>query len=142
MVAARRDKEMIDILVADEDCDWVGGLARLLAGSRVRVWVADSRHRSLEILRREQVDLVLIAVDVPRLGGLDFVRRAHELVRDLPMVLLGPRLDRRWLEQALTLRPQGVLPRPVDPRRVLEMIWRYGATSEPHTYPTGLASAN
>ncbi len=126
----------INILVADDPAEWVRGfLADLYGGSlkiretdrripirvledpptgAVRMFLSGSEQESFEIVRRERLDLALVAGDNPRLGGLGLVRRMHLLSAELPVIVLGSQTNLRWLREALDVGVKTVLPRPVN----------------------------
>jgi DNA-binding response OmpR family regulator len=80
----------------------------------VRMFLSGSEEESFEIVRRERLDLALVAGDNPRLGGLSLVRRMHVLSAELPVIVLGSQTNLRWLREALDVGVTTVLPRPVN----------------------------
>ena len=112
------------VLVAEVSCKWLEAVTPELTRAAIKIRLARSEVQTLDIIRAEHMDLAVIAADVPRLGGLELVRRMHRIDTELPVVLIGGRSDRRWLEEALRLRAQTVLPRPVNGTLVLETILR------------------
>lgn len=112
----------VQVLVADDPCEWIRPIASQLHRASIRVCVTSSERQSLQMVRTGQVDLALVAGDVPHLGGLELVRRMYHIAADLPVILIGGRSDRHWLEEALRLRARTILPRPVNPVLLLEMI--------------------
>jgi phosphoserine phosphatase RsbU/P len=126
----------INILVADDPAEWVkvflkdlysGPLKALvcdraipvdlgeeLPGGSIRMFLAGSEREGVEFVRRERVDLALVAGDNPRLGGLGLVRRMHILSTELPVIVLGSQGNFRWLREALDVGVRTILPRPVN----------------------------
>ena len=118
------DAITVKVLIADGPCEWIGRIAELLKDWSVPVQmrIAGSQAHGLEIIGQSRVDIAFIGVDVPQLGGLELVRRLHRQAVDVPVVLLGGRSDRLWLEQALRLNVRTVLPRPIRETLVLDVI--------------------
>jgi len=111
-------------LVVDEPDEWIDRVAQRLRRMCIVMRVATSGQESLQIVGTERVDLAFIASDLPQLGGLRLVRQVHEIVDDLPVVLIDSRSDRHWLEEALRLKARTILPRPVDTTLAVETIRR------------------
>lgn len=124
MGRAFADEHVAQVLIADDPSEWVNRLARQLSHADIELRMAGSGSQSLEIIRGGRVRLAVIAADVPRLGGLVLVRQVQRLVRDLPVILIGGRCDRHWLETALRLRARTILPRPVNVPLILQAIGR------------------
>jgi DNA-binding NtrC family response regulator len=109
------------ILVADEPADWLRYFFDRLDLPGVDVRVAGSENQGLRIIQEEPVDLALIAGDVPHFGGLDFVRRVHWYRMEMPVIVLGGSLSRRWMQEALRNGVRCVLPRPINVPRLVDV---------------------
>ena len=129
------DRSIHRVLVADSQCEWLVGVAQGLDRTSVTIRVATSDRQTLQIVRNERLALAVVAGDMPRWGGLDLVRRVHQISIDLPVVLIGGRYDRHWLEEALRLGALTVLPRPVSPSMVLAMILKTLRMVRPPDWP-------
>ena len=82
------------ILVVDDDpaiCDTVEDALHLAGHSTIRATNGDA---ALEIIRRENVALVVLDVNMPKVGGFDVLRRLRALKDQTPVILLTARDDR------------------------------------------------
>lgn len=82
------------ILVVDDDpaiCDTVEDALHLAGHSTIRATNGDV---ALEIIRRENVALVVLDVNMPKVGGFDVLRRLRALKDQTPVILLTARDDR------------------------------------------------
>ena len=82
------------ILVVDDDpaiCDTVEDALHLAGHSTIR---ATNGNAALEIIRRENVALVVLDVNMPKVGGFDVLRRLRALKDQTPVILLTARDDR------------------------------------------------
>ena len=64
--------------LADDDLELSGLLAFVLRGAGYLVLEAPDGPSALEIFRREQPDLVVLDVNMPRLSGLDVLKKIRE----------------------------------------------------------------
>jgi DNA-binding response OmpR family regulator len=110
----------VRILVADEPADWAKTFFDRLNSPAIDVLFAGSERQGLEIIRREPVDLALIAGDVPQVGGLEFIRRVRWYRAEMPVIVLGGEASRRWMLEALRVGVRTVIPRPVNVPRLVE----------------------
>jgi DNA-binding response OmpR family regulator len=84
-----------DVLIVDDDEDTLEALAELVACEGHRVCIAHDGVEGLQCLEAENVDLILLDVEMPRLTGPEmayeiFVRDAD--VEKIPIVLLSGKL--------------------------------------------------
>jgi DNA-binding response OmpR family regulator len=83
-----------------------------LVASGIEVVEAPDGEEALELLSREQVDLVLLDVMMPRLDGWDVARR---LGGSIPIVFLTARAEDADREAAVALGAVGYILKPFDP---------------------------
>lgn len=80
------------VLVVDDEPTLRRTLARLLNSRNMSVLTADDGAQAIEVLGREQVDVVLVDLMMPNVGGLellDHVRTAHVGVEVIMMTAFG-----------------------------------------------------
>ena len=78
---------MYNILVCDDEKDIVSALTIYLQAEGYHVFGAENGLQALEILRREQVHLVLLDIMMPGLDGLHTMQRLREF-SNVPVILL------------------------------------------------------
>ena len=88
---------MYNILVCDDEKDIVSALTIYLQAEGYHVFDAENGLQALEILRREQVHLVLLDIMMPGLDGLHTMQRLREF-SNVPVNLLtaNPRTTTRF----------------------------------------------
>ena len=80
------------VLVVDDEPTLRRTLARLLNSRNMTVLTADDGQQAIELLGREQVDVVLVDLMMPKVGGLellDHVRSSHAGVEVIMMTAFG-----------------------------------------------------
>lgn len=84
------------VLVADDERDMQGLLARILQDEGYRVRRAADGEDARVQLSRQSFDLLVTDLMMPRMSGLDLIGwlRAHEPTRGLPVVLLTAKTER------------------------------------------------
>lgn len=126
------------ILVVDDEPQMVMILEYLLRGRGFSVITATNGAQALERFEAQPVDLVLLDVTMPRVGGVEVARRLRR-ISDVPIVLLTARSNTEHIvagyeagaddyvvkpfePQVLTLRIEALLRRTVAPRaQVVEL---------------------
>lgn len=126
------------ILVVDDEPQMVMILEYLLRGRGFSVITATNGAQALERFEAQPVDLVLLDVSMPRVGGVEVARRLRR-ISDVPIVFLTARSNTEHIvagyeagaddyvvkpfePQVLTLRIEALLRRTVAPRaQVVEL---------------------
>ena len=98
---------MIKILVVDDDLGCRKLTSRILTYNGYGAIVASNGLEALEVLRREEVDLILLDLMMPEMDGLSFMRamRTNPSWATLPVLVLSGVAD---LEVANKVRESGV----------------------------------
>ena len=111
----------LNILIADEPAGWINTFAGDLQTLYINMHIVQTEEQGFDIIRQNRLDLALIASDVPRFGGLEFIRRVHRYSEELPVIVLGSRIENRWLQEALKIGVKTILPRPINIDRLVEV---------------------
>ncbi|HEX5106540.1 MAG TPA: response regulator, partial [Pirellulaceae bacterium] len=90
------------LLITDDDRDLRSTMAGLFQSRGFDTLEAGDGEEALEIVGRQEIHLLLLDMQMPRMNGLETVRRLKELELALPMpwILLSGALDERIIEQA------------------------------------------
>lgn len=121
------------ILIVDDDPDLlaVTGFALQQAGFLV-VKAADGID-ALAAFQREQPDLAVLDINMPRMNGFDLARQLRERSR-IPLIMLTARSEEEDVVKALSLGADDYLSKPFSPKillaRVKALLRRVGIEAE------------
>lgn len=110
------------ILVVDDNEDVVELLELLLTHHGLSVLKAYGGEESLQVARREKVDLVVLDVMMPGTDGLTVCRELKRDLPDLPIILLTARDDMATRTEAMSLGVCEFVTKPVDNHDLLKRI--------------------
>lgn len=110
------------ILITDDDFGFRETLRGVLEPEGFSTLVADDGEQALEIVRREMVHLVLLDMHMPKLSGLDTLRRVKQLKWRLPCILMSAAPDEMIVAEALRADAFSVLTKPVSRVRITDVI--------------------
>jgi len=102
------------ILIADDDIAFRETLQAMLQSRGFRTLTAADGEETLRIVTRESIHLLLLDMHMPRLTGLETVRRIRQIHACLPCVLISAALDEAIVQQARLAEVFSVLPKPVS----------------------------
>ncbi len=90
-----RDQERIRmdeprrLLIIDDEANMRHMLSLLTGKAGYTVTLAENGQEGLEALTRQEVDLILCDLKMPRLNGLDFLAKVKEIGVDVPIVMMS-----------------------------------------------------
>ena len=88
------------------------------------VFEAGSGTDGLELLKTQQVDLILSDINMPSMDGLEFLRqiRAQNLAPDVPVVMITTESSEEHVKQATLSGAQGYIRKPFTAEQVKERV--------------------
>jgi CheY-like chemotaxis protein len=119
--------ETPSLLITDDDRDFRDTLCGLFEPRGFRTLPAGDGEEALSIIQREQVHLVLLDMYMPKLTGLETLRRVKKVRELLPCILLSADMDEDLAEQARLAQAFSVLAKPVrsaDITRTVDLALR------------------
>jgi CheY-like chemotaxis protein len=118
------DRNPYSILIADDDARCAEALREIFEPEGYRTWLAASGEEALDIVRDEEVHLLLLDMHMPRLTGLETIALARQIKESLPYILVTADADERLMRQAQQARAYSVIPKPVSKHVVLYTVVR------------------
>ena len=108
------------LLITDDDRDFRETLREVFEPRGFRTHMAGDGEEALHIIRNERIHIVILDMHMPRLSGLDTIRRLREtqLTSLLPCILISAALDETIMEEARRQRTFSILAKPVRLREM------------------------
>jgi CheY-like chemotaxis protein len=110
------------LLITDDDVDFRATLREVFEPRGFRTLLAADGEEALDIVQRERVHLVLLDMHMPRLTGLEALRRVKLFRPVLPCILISARLDESITQAALEANAYRVLPKPIGLRTITDVV--------------------
>jgi CheY-like chemotaxis protein len=111
-----------NLLITDDDGAFRETLRSVFAPRGFHTLTARDGAEALEIVRQESVHVLLTDMHMPRLNGLETIRRIRECHLILPCILLSAALDDGLMEEARDLQAFTVLRKPVRFAEVTDAV--------------------
>ena len=109
------------ILAVDDDMELLGLISYALRQAGYLVVEAADGPAALTVFEREEPDLVILDVNLPRLSGLEVCRRIRDTSK-VPVMMLTVRSAEEDQVQALDLGADDYLTKPFSPRTLLARV--------------------
>ena len=108
------------LVVDDDEMNLTRG--KIILKNEYDVLLADSGIKALDMLKKEQVDLVLLDIEMPKMNGFVTFRRMKESVGEIPVIFLTA----SWLEDdvlsAIKLGAVNYLKKPYLPQELQKRV--------------------
>jgi len=101
------------LLITDDDSDFRLALKEAFEPRGFRTLLAGDGEEALAVMRRETVHVVLLDMHMPRLSGLETIRRVREFHQQLPCILISAAMDEALAEEAQRVQAYSVLAKPI-----------------------------
>jgi CheY-like chemotaxis protein len=113
-----------NILVVDDDTRNAFALSKLLAGKGLKVYIAPSGQKALEVLDWTPIDLGWMDIMMPGMDGDVTTHRirAQAQCRTLPILALTAKAMKGDREKCLEAGANDYLSKPIDPDRLFSML--------------------
>jgi len=95
-----------------------------LASKTRDVLTAGSGEEALEIVKRTDLDLVLLDLSMPGMNGVDTFREIHSLRSALPVMIVTAYPDSDLMAKALEIGPFTMISKPVDLAQIQKTVDR------------------
>ena len=112
------------ILITDDDPGFRETLGGVFEPQGFRTLMAADGEEALEIVQREQVHLLLLDMHMPRLTGLETLKRLREWNVQTPSILLSAELDDAIRDAARRAAAFEVLGKPVTRKQITDVVSR------------------
>ena len=112
---------MYNILICDDQTDIVNALKIYLAPEGYRLFEAYTGAEALEIVRRENIHLVLLDVMMPRMDGITATARIREF-SNVPIILLTAKSETEDKVLGLNVGADAYVTKPFVPLEILARV--------------------
>lgn len=110
------------ILITDDDHDFRETLCGVFVPRGYRTLLAGDGEEAIRTVLTQEVHLVLMDMHMPRITGVDAIRKVKRFRADLPCILLSAALDEHIVRDAEAARAFSVLPKPVSQKQITAAV--------------------
>jgi len=114
--------DTIRVLVTDDERPIREGCHRVLTGKGYAVLLAENGQMALEVLEKEQVDILLLDLKMPVLGGEEVLEIVRTRYPQLPVIIITGHGDIDMAVSAIKAGAFDFIEKPIDDRRLVTSI--------------------
>ncbi|MCX6639553.1 MAG: response regulator [bacterium] len=120
------DEQRLKLLIVDDEKMIRENLAMLAVRLGLEFFTAEDGGTALKIFMREQPDLVILDIYMPRMNGIVAMHKMKELDPDCPIILITGFLNYNQLLQNDGVKPDGFIVKPFQLQAITELIQKLG----------------
>ncbi len=110
------------LLVTDDDAAFRRAVCEGFVRRGFHVTEARDGQEAIEVIRRTDVHIALVDVHMPRLGGLELIRKLYDDPKSPLYVLMSAQLDDAIRREAIAMRAYEVLDKPIPLNRLAQTV--------------------
>ncbi len=119
MSSDREWTETPRVLTVDDEPIVCESIRRVLSEEGYEVATATSARQGLDLIGRENFDLLLLDIRMPEMGGIDFLREARGLSPDTEVIIITGHATIQTAVEAIKLGATDYLQKPVSPDKLI-----------------------
>ena len=114
------------VLTVDDSRTMLAMLHHTLSGAGYEVLQADDGQKGLDVLKGEDVDVVITDINMPVMDGIEFIKnvRASGTYQSLPILILTTETSQEKRDQGRAAGGTGWIVKPFDPEKLISVLQR------------------
>ncbi len=102
------------ILIIDDEISILNSLSSFFEDEDYNVFTAPDGERGLEIFFKEEIDLVLTDLRMPKKDGIEVMKAIHKTAPDIPMIVISGAGKKQDIIKALRMGAKDYITKPID----------------------------
>ncbi|MEW6456350.1 MAG: response regulator [Acidobacteriota bacterium] len=82
-------KEIEKILIVDDDKDWRETIGDILKKQGYKILFAKNGRTSLKILKKENIDLIILDLRLPDISGMEVLEKAKNMLNPVKVIMIS-----------------------------------------------------
>jgi len=118
--------KILRVLTVDDSRTILAMLHHTLSNAGFEVLQAEDGQQGLDVLKSQDVDVVITDINMPVMDGIEFIRnvRASGQYQSLPILILTTETSQDKRDQGKAAGGTGWIVKPFDPEKLISVIHR------------------
>ena len=113
---------MLKVILIDDDKELLELLEEYLTNNDMEVHKANCGEKALEMIKEDRFDIAILDVMMPKMNGLEVLKRINNEYNYLPVIMLTAKGDEVDRILGLEMGADDYIPKPFNPRELLARI--------------------
>ena len=106
------------VLYVEDEADVLRNISELLGNFFDKFYTASDGVEAWDLFRTHAIDVALIDIELPRLNGLELIRRIRAIDRDIPIVVISAYTKTDYLLESVELRLDKYIIKPLTSKKI------------------------
>ena len=113
---------MSNILIIDDEAGIRSILKDVLEDEKYTVFLAEDGYKGLDLLNSEPVDLVILDVWLPNMGGIEVLKKIKEEYRDVEVIIISGHANINLAVNAVKIGAFDFLEKPLSLEKIITVV--------------------
>jgi len=77
------------VLYIEDELDVLQNISKLLSKFFNNFYTASNAEDALDIFQEHKIDLLLVDIELPKMNGIDFIRKIRKIDESIPIVIIS-----------------------------------------------------
>ncbi len=110
------------VLYVEDEADVLRNISELLGNFFDTFYTASDGVEAWEIFRANSIDVALIDIELPRLNGLELIRRIRAVNKDIPIVIISAYTKTDYLLESVELHLDKYIIKPLTSKKIHTLL--------------------
>ena len=110
------------VLYVEDEADVLRNISELLGNFFDTFYTASDGIEAWDLFRSHTVDVALVDIELPRLNGLELIRRIRAVDKDIPIVVISAYTKTDYLLESVELGLDKYIIKPLTSKKIHEML--------------------
>jgi len=106
------------VLYVEDEVDVLRNISELLGNFFDKFYTASDGVEAWDLFRMHAIDVALIDIELPRLNGLELIRRIRAIDKDIPIVVISAYTKTDYLLESVELRLDKYIIKPLTSKKI------------------------
>ncbi len=109
-------------LYVEDDEVVLNNISRLLRNYFKKVHTAPDGQKGYDIFVKEEIDLLLVDIELPRLNGINLIKQIRKLDQDIPVVIISAYTKTDYLLESVELKLDKYIVKPFTSKKLHTLL--------------------
>ncbi len=111
-----------NVLYVEDEKDVLENISELLANFFNNLYAASDGVEAWDIFRTHTIDVAFVDIELPRLNGLELIRRIRAIDKDMPIVVISAYTKTDYLLESVELHLDKYIIKPLTPKKIHTLL--------------------
>ncbi len=111
-----------NVLYVEDEKDVLENISQLLGNFFNNFYTAADGIEAWDIFRAQDIDVALVDIELPRLNGLELIRRIRAIDKDMPIIVISAYTKTDYLLESVELHLDKYIVKPLTSKKIHTML--------------------